>query len=153
MSLLSCPSHSNGIRYAPAVAREIYREPETGELQAARWTFKDFPCNRNMPASVEISRGGRITRTDICDCSVQRKTLTFGEMLFFPVFLGVRLISNSSLCIQKRYWSRASLAHSTCGLTQRMKAGGNRRQNKYSFAAILRLTEVFQLFFPLLVKR
>lgn len=41
-SLLSCPSDSNGIRNAPAVAPVVYREPETGELQAGRWTFKHF---------------------------------------------------------------------------------------------------------------
>lgn len=45
MSVLICPSDSNGIRNAPALALEVYREPETGELQAGRWTFKHFTSN------------------------------------------------------------------------------------------------------------
>ena len=48
MSLLSCPSDSNGIRNAPAVALEVYRDPETGELQAGRWTFEHFARNKKQ---------------------------------------------------------------------------------------------------------
>lgn len=48
MSLLSCPSDSNDIRNAPAVALKVYREPETGELQAGRWTFEHFTPNRKQ---------------------------------------------------------------------------------------------------------
>lgn len=48
MSLLSYALDSNVIRNAPAVALDVYREPETGELQAGRWTFKHFTPNRKQ---------------------------------------------------------------------------------------------------------
>lgn len=57
MSLLSCPFDSSGIRNAPAVAL-VYWEPETGELQAGRWTFKHFLLIESKPALwVERTRG------------------------------------------------------------------------------------------------
>ncbi len=86
MSLLSCPSDSNGIKNAPAAALGVYREPETGELQAGRWTFKYFTSNRKQASQCGNNwRMKHKTLTNIFDCSVQRNILTFWEICFFSL--------------------------------------------------------------------
>lgn len=54
-SLLSRPSHRDGISNAPAAAHGSAGGPETGERRAARWTFKTFPAN-GKSAGVEITQ-------------------------------------------------------------------------------------------------
>lgn len=101
---------------------EVWRQPESGEPPAGRWTFQPFTPNRK-----QTSRCWSIEPWGISLLSSKEYPDILGNFSFRC--LHVSWIDISFICLHsERYWLRIFLARSVCTRAQQAEAGGSGKE-------------------------